>query len=85
MAVHSLALVPLCAAIGLDDVFYLPPADGTAGVGHLLEFEAAAVAQTHVSAGVDYRVHWVFVTDGALVRPWPSTRWERRGLGEADW
>lgn len=72
---------PLRAAIGLDDVFDLPPADGAAGVGHLLEFEAAGVAQTHVSTGVDHRVHAVLVADGALVGP---QRWKRRGLGEAD-
>lgn len=58
---------PLCAAVGLDDVLDLPPADGTAGVGHLLELEAAGVAQTHVSTGVDDRVHHVFVADGAFV------------------
>lgn len=59
----------LRAPVGLDNVFDLPPADGTAGVGHLLEFEAAGVAQTHVSAGVDDRVHRVLVTNGALVGP----------------
>lgn len=66
----------LRAAVRLDDVFDLSPADGTAGVGHLLEFEAAGVAQTHVSAGVDNRVHCVLVADGALVGPWLPARWE---------
>lgn len=74
----------LRAAIGLDDVFDLSPADGTAGIGHLLQLDAAGVAQTHMSAGVDDRVHRVLVADGALI----GTRlpaWRERGrLGEAD-
>lgn len=74
---------PLRAAVGLDDVFDLSSADGTAGVGHLLEFEAARVAQTHVAAGVDDRVHRVLVTDRALVGPRPTACWERGRLGEA--
>lgn len=57
------------AAIGLDNVFDGPPADGTAGVGHLLEFESTGVAQTHMSAGVQHGVHHVLVADGALVAP----------------
>ena len=59
----------LRAAVGLDDVFDLSPADGTAGVGHLLELQSAGVAETHVAAGVDDRVHRVLVADGALVGP----------------
>lgn len=62
---------PLRAAVGLDNVFDLPSADWTAGVGHLLEFEATGVAETHVSTGVDDRVHSVLVTDRALIRPSP--------------
>lgn len=65
-------MVPLRAPVGLDDVFDLPSADGTAGVGHFLEFEATGVAETHVSTGVDDCVHHVLVTDGALVRPRPT-------------
>lgn len=61
----------------------MSPADGTAGVGHLLQLQAAGVAQTHVSTGVDDRVHRVLVADGALVGPRLSARRERRGLGEA--
>ncbi|KAG7238184.1 hypothetical protein INR49_031098 [Caranx melampygus] len=34
--------------------------DGTAGIGHLLEFDTASVAQTHVPTGVDDCVHRVF-------------------------
>ncbi len=64
--------VPLRAPVGLDNVFDLSSADGTAGVGHLLEFEATGVAKTHVSAGVDDRVHRVLVTDRALIRPRPT-------------
>lgn len=63
---------PLCAAVRLDNVFDLSSADGTAGVGHFLEFEAAAVTQTHVAAGVDDGVHRVLVANGALVRPKPA-------------
>lgn len=59
----------LRAAVGLDDIFDCPPADGAASVGHFLEFEATGVAQTHVSAGVEDRVHHVLVADGALVAP----------------
>lgn len=62
----------------------MSPADGTAGVGHLLELEAAGVAQTHVSTGVDDRVHRVLVADGALVGPRLPARREGGGLGEAD-
>lgn len=83
-AVLAEAVARLRAPVGLDNVFDLPSADGTAGVGHLLEFDAARVAQTHVSAGVDDRVHHVLVTDGALVQPGPAARRERGGLGEAD-
>lgn len=75
--------VPLRAAIGLDNVFNLPPADGAAGVGHLLEFEAAGIAQAHVPTGVDDRVHGVLVADGALVGPRPAAGRERGRLGEA--
>lgn len=60
---------PLCAPVGLYNVFNSPPTDWTAGVGHLFEAQAAGVAQTHVTAGVDDRVHRVLVADGALV--WP--------------
>lgn len=59
----------LCAAVGLDDVFDCPPTDRAAGVGHLLELEAAGVAQAHVSAGVQHSVHHVLVADSALVAP----------------
>lgn len=64
-----LFLRSLRASVGLDDVFDLSSADGAARVGHLLELDAAGVAQTHVAAGVDDGVHHVFVADGALVRP----------------
>lgn len=72
MGGRPFASVPLRAAISLDNVFDLPPADGTAGIGHLLQFEAAGVTQTHVSTGVDDRVHRVLVTDRALVGPRPA-------------
>lgn len=59
----------LRAAVRLDNVLDLSPADGTAGVGHFLELEAAGVAQTHVPASVDDGVHRVLVANGALVGP----------------
>lgn len=59
----------LRAPVGLDDVFDCPPADGAASVGHLLELQAAGVAEAHVSAGVENGVHDVLVADGALVAP----------------
>jgi len=59
----------LRAPVGLDDIFDCPPADGAACVGHLLEFEATGVAETHVSAGVEYGVHLVLVANGAFVAP----------------
>lgn len=68
---------PLSAPIGLYNVFDGSPADWTAGVGHLFEAEAAGVAETHVSAGVDDGVHCVFVADRALVRPRARGGWER--------
>lgn len=83
-SVHLLS-PPLCTAVGLDNIFDLSSADGTACVGHPLEFEAARVAQTHVSAGVDDCVHRILVADGALVRPRPTAGWKRRGFGEAYW
>lgn len=71
----SLFFPVLCAAVGLDDVFNGPSADGAAGVGHALEPQAAGVAQAHVATRVDHRVHHVLVADGALVLP----RAHRRG------
>lgn len=53
----------------LDNVFDCPPADGAAGVGHLLEFQSAGVAQTHMSTGVQHSVHHVLIADGALIAP----------------
>ena len=70
----SSLLCSLRAAVGLDDVFDLSPADGTAGVGHLLELQSAGVAETHVAAGVDDRVHRVLVADGALCVAPPQRR-----------
>lgn len=59
----------LCAPVGLYYVFNSPPADWTAGVGHLFEAQATAVAQAHVTTRIDNRVHCVLVADGALVQP----------------
>lgn len=71
----------LCAPVCLDDVFDCPPADGAARVGHLLEFEATGVAETHVSTGVEDGVHHVLVANGAFVTPRAGR--EGRGLGVA--
>lgn len=59
----------LCAPVGLYNVFNSPPADRTAGVGHLFEAQAAAVAQAHVTTRIDNRVHCVLIADGALIQP----------------
>lgn len=59
----------LRAPVGLDDIFDCPPADGAARVGHLLEFDATGVAETHVSAGIEHCVHHVLVANGAFVTP----------------
>lgn len=59
----------LRAPVDLDDVFDCPPADGAARIGHFLELKAAGVTETHVSAGVKDRVHYVLVADGALIAP----------------
>lgn len=66
----------LCTSVGFDDVFNLPSADGTAGVGHFLELQATAIAETHVSTRIDDRVHCVLVADGALIRARPAIRWK---------
>lgn len=70
----------LRAPVGLDDVFDCPSADGAARIGHLLELEAAGVAETHVPAGVEHRVHRVLVADGALVAPRARAGREGGGL-----
>ena len=76
--------------VGLDDVLDGASADGTARVVHLLQLEAAGVAEAHVATGVEHRVHRVLVADGALCvapprrRRWrwhPSARWEEEGGG----
>ena len=76
--------------VGLNDVLDGPPADGAAGPGLPLEPQATAVAQTHVSACVDDRVHLAVEAHGALAalaahqlrrgghgRHW----WAQRGAG----
>lgn len=60
---------PLSAPVGLYNVFDSPPTDGTACVGHFFEAQAAGVAETHVSAGVDDGIHCVFIADRAFVQP----------------
>lgn len=70
----------LRAPVGLDDVFDCPPADGTARIGHLLEFETTGVAKTHVSTGVEDCVHYILVANGAFVAPRARAGWEGGGL-----
>lgn len=60
---------PLSAPVGLYNVFDSSPTDRTASVGHFFEAKATGVAETHVSAGIDDRVHCVFIADRTLVRP----------------
>lgn len=52
--------------VRLDDVLDGPPADGTARVDLPLELQPAVVAQAHVAAGVDDRVHLLVEADGAF-------------------
>lgn len=75
---------PLSAPVGLYNVFDSSPTDRTASVGHLFEAEAAGVAETHVSTGVDDGVHCVFIANRALIWPWAWGRWESGGFGETD-
>lgn len=53
---------PIC----FDNVFNGPPAYGAAGVDLSLQLQPAVVAQTHVAAGVDDRVHLLVEADGAF-------------------
>lgn len=73
-------LSSLRAPVGLDDIFDCPPANGAARVRHLLEFETAGVAETHVPTGVEDRVHCILIADGAFITPWAGTGWEGGGL-----
>ena len=52
--------------VDLNDVLDGPPADGAAGPGLPLEPQAAAVAQAHVAARVDDRVHLAVEAHGTL-------------------
>lgn len=73
-------LSSLRAPVGLDDIFDCPPANGAARIGHLLEFETAGVAETHVPTGVEDRVHCILIADGAFITPWAGAGWEGGGL-----
>lgn len=85
--VFYMALIMSCASlrapVGLDNIFDCPSADGAARVGHLLEFEPAGVAETHVATGVEDRVHDVLVANGAFVAPRARAGWKGRRLGMA--
>lgn len=59
----------LGAPVGLDDVLDGAAADGAAGVQGLLEAQATGIAEAHVAACVDDRVHCVLVANGALITP----------------
>lgn len=52
--------------VDLDDILDGPPTDGAAGPGLPLEPQATAVAQAHVSARVDDRVHLAVEAHRAL-------------------
>lgn len=72
--VHRGGPAGLGAAVGLDDVLDGAAADGAAGVQGLLEAQAAGVAEAHVTARVDDRVHRVLIANGALVTPLAHAR-----------
>lgn len=73
-------ITSLCAPVGLDDIFDCPPADGAACIGHLFEFEATGVAETHVSTGIEDCVHHILVANGAFITPWTGAGREGGGL-----
>lgn len=81
----------LGAAVGLDDVLDGAAADGAAGMQGLLQAQAAGIAQAHVTACVDDRVHCALVADGAFVTPRAGSRAHRRlrqthwGVGSCPW
>lgn len=71
--------------VDLDDVLDGPPADGAAGPCLPSEPQAAAVAEAHVSARIDDRVHLAVEAHGTLPVPAACCRfrcregWRHRG------
>lgn len=53
-------------AVDFNNIFDDPAADRAAGVELLLQLKTAGVAEAHVSAGVDHRVHLAVKADGAF-------------------
>lgn len=74
----------LGAAIGLDNVLDGAAADGAAGVQGLFEAQATGIAEAHVAARVDDRVHGVLIANGALIAPL-SCAWGHWRFGQAHW
>lgn len=74
----------LGAAVGLDNVLDGAAADGAAGVQSLLETQATGIAEAHVAARVDDRVHCVLIANGALIAPL-SCAWGHWRLRQAHW
>lgn len=53
-------------AVYLNNIFDDPSADWAAGVELLLQLKTTGVAEAHVSAGVDHRVHLAVKANGAF-------------------
>lgn len=68
--------------VDFNDILDDPSADGAAGVELLLQLKTAGVAEAHVSAGVDHRVHLAVEAHGAL--PVLAARWLRGGEDRRD-
>lgn len=53
-------------AVYFNNIFDDAAADWAAGIELLLQLKTTGVAEAHVSAGVDHRVHFTVETDSAL-------------------
>lgn len=51
----------------LDNIFDFLSAYGAEGTTFLFHSQSTFKTHTHVTAGVEYRVYWTFITDVALV------------------
>lgn len=69
-------------AVYLNNIFDDPSADWAAGIELLLQLKTAGVAEAHVSAGVDHRVHLVVKANGAFSVL--AACWLRRGENGRD-
>lgn len=69
-------------AVYFNNIFDDPSADWAAGVELLLQLKTTGVAEAHVSAGVDHRVHLAVKADSAF--PVLAACWLRRGEDRRD-